>query len=63
MPCNICELDPDRYGIIARMNPDGSAQVATSDIVRALHLYRLACLIEGGLLLVAWIAARLTPFI
>jgi glucose/arabinose dehydrogenase len=24
MACNICELDPDRYGIIARMNPDGS---------------------------------------
>jgi glucose/arabinose dehydrogenase len=25
VPCNICEADPDRYGIIARMNPDGSA--------------------------------------
>ena len=25
VPCNICEVDPDRYGIIARMNPDGSA--------------------------------------
>ena len=24
VPCNICEVDPDRYGIIARMNPDGS---------------------------------------
>ncbi len=24
VPCNVCELDPDRYGIIARMNPDGS---------------------------------------
>jgi len=26
VPCNICEPDPDRYGIIARMNPDGGAQ-------------------------------------
>jgi glucose/arabinose dehydrogenase len=26
VPCNICEADPDRYGIIARMNADGSAQ-------------------------------------
>jgi len=23
-PCNVCEPDPDRYAIIARMNPDGS---------------------------------------
>jgi glucose/arabinose dehydrogenase len=23
-PCNICEPDPNRYAIIARMNPDGS---------------------------------------
>jgi glucose/arabinose dehydrogenase len=23
-PCNICEPDPDHYGIITRMNPDGS---------------------------------------
>ena len=23
-PCNICEPDPDRYALIARMNPDGS---------------------------------------
>jgi adenosylcobinamide-phosphate synthase len=42
---------------------DGSARAATSDIVRALHLYRLACLLEGGLLLVAWIAVHLTPII
>jgi adenosylcobinamide-phosphate synthase len=42
---------------------DGSARAATSDIVRALHLYRLACLLEGGLLLVAWITMRLTPLI
>ena len=24
MPCNVCEQDPDRYGVITRMNPDGS---------------------------------------
>ena len=39
---------------------EGRARAATSDIVRALHLYRLACLIEGGLLLGAWLAAHLT---
>jgi len=40
---------------------DGNARVATSDIARALHLYRLACLIEAGLLLGAWLVAHLTP--
>jgi adenosylcobinamide-phosphate synthase len=40
---------------------DGSAQAATSDIVRALQLYRLACLVEGGLLLGAWLAVHVTP--
>ena len=39
----------------------GSARAATSDIARALNLYRLACLIEGGLLLGAWLASHLTP--
>ena len=34
------------------------ARAATSDIVRALQLYRLACLIEGGLLLGAWLAVH-----
>jgi glucose/arabinose dehydrogenase len=24
VPCNVCEPDPDRYGIIARMNTDGT---------------------------------------
>jgi len=42
---------------------DGSARAATSDIVRALHLYRLACLLEGGVLLAAWIALHLIPII
>jgi adenosylcobinamide-phosphate synthase len=54
---------PRRYpeGLVA--DPwlgDGTARAATSDIVRALQLYRLACLIEGGLLLGAWVAAHLT---
>jgi adenosylcobinamide-phosphate synthase len=35
-------------------------RAGTSDIARALHLYRLACLIEGGLLLGAWLTAHLT---
>ena len=39
---------------------DGSARAATSDIARALHLYKLACLIEAGLLLGAWLAGHLT---
>jgi len=39
---------------------DGSPWAATSDIARALHLYRLACLIEAGLLLGAWLAVHLT---
>jgi adenosylcobinamide-phosphate synthase len=39
---------------------EGSAQAATSDIARALRLYRLACMIEAGLLLGAWLAAHFT---
>jgi adenosylcobinamide-phosphate synthase len=44
---------PRRYaqGVVA--DPwvgDGTARAATSDIARALRLYRLACLIEGGVL-------------
>ncbi len=37
---------------------DGTARAATSDIVRALGLYKLACLIEGGLVLGAWLAGH-----
>jgi adenosylcobinamide-phosphate synthase len=49
-------------GLVAdRWLGDGSARAATSDIARALHLYRLACLIEAGLLLGAWLAVHLTP--
>jgi adenosylcobinamide-phosphate synthase len=55
---------PRRYteGLVA--DPwlgDGNARATTSDIARALHLYRRACLIEAGLLLGAWLAAHLTP--
>jgi adenosylcobinamide-phosphate synthase len=39
---------------------DGTARAATSDIARALQLYRLACLIEAGLLMGAWLAAHFT---
>jgi adenosylcobinamide-phosphate synthase len=54
---------PRRYpeGLVA--DPwlgDGSARAVTSDITRALQLYRLACLIQGGLLLGAWLAAHVT---
>jgi adenosylcobinamide-phosphate synthase len=54
---------PRRYpeGLVA--DPwlgDGTARAATSDVRRALRLYRLACLIEGGLLLGAWLAAHVT---
>jgi adenosylcobinamide-phosphate synthase len=54
---------PRRYpeGLVA--DPwlgDGNAQAATSDIARALHLYRLACLLEAGLLLGAWLAVHVT---
>lgn len=54
---------PRRYpeGLVA--DPwlgDGNARAATSDIARALHLYRLACLLEAALLLGAWLAGHLT---
>ena len=57
---------PRRYaeGLVA--DPwlgDGSARAGVPDILRALHLYRLACLIQGGLLLGAWLAAHATPLV
>jgi adenosylcobinamide-phosphate synthase len=60
---NLALAGPRRYpeGLVA--DPwlgDGSARAATSDITRALQLYRLACLIEGGSLLGAWLAIHLT---
>jgi adenosylcobinamide-phosphate synthase len=39
---------------------DGSARAGTVEILRALELYRLACLIEGGLLFGAWLVGHLT---
>ena len=54
---------PRRYpeGLVA--DPwlgDGSARAGVADIWRGLQLYRLACLIQGGLLLGAWLAAHAT---
>jgi adenosylcobinamide-phosphate synthase len=54
---------PRRYpeGLVA--DPwlgDGTTRAATSDIIRALQLYRLACLLEGGLLFGAWLATHVT---
>jgi adenosylcobinamide-phosphate synthase len=40
---------------------DGTPDATPADIVRALHLYRLACLLLAGLILGAWLAAHLTP--
>jgi adenosylcobinamide-phosphate synthase len=42
---------------------EGTARAATSDIVRALRLYRLACLIEGGLVLGIWLAAHFSQLL
>jgi adenosylcobinamide-phosphate synthase len=39
---------------------DGSAQAGVADIWRGLQLYRLACSIQGGLLLGAWLASHAT---
>ena len=33
-PCNICEPDPDRYALIARVNPDGSGYEVVARGVR-----------------------------
>src|SRR5271165_739779 len=54
---------PRRYaeGLVAdQWLGDGSARAGVSDIGRALQLYRLACLIQVGLLLGAWLAAHST---
>ena len=50
---------PRRYasGVVA--DPwlgDGTARAAAADIARALNLYVLACLLQGGLLFGAWLA-------
>jgi adenosylcobinamide-phosphate synthase len=54
---------PRRYseGVVA--DPwlgDGTARATTSDILRALELYRFACLVQGGLLFGAWLAWHFT---
>jgi len=33
-PCNVCEPDPERYGIITRMNPDGGGREIVARGVR-----------------------------
>lgn len=55
---------PRRYaeGVVA--DPwigDGRARAGIFDIGRALALYRLACLIEGGLLIGLWLALHVRP--
>jgi len=54
---------PRRYpeGLVA--DPwlgDGSARAGSADIIRALEVYRLACLVEAGLLLGTWLALHFT---
>jgi adenosylcobinamide-phosphate synthase len=54
---------PRRYpeGLVA--DPwlgDGSARAGVSDIMRGLQLYRLACFLEAGLLVGAWLAMHAT---
>jgi adenosylcobinamide-phosphate synthase len=40
---------------------DGTPDATAADIVRALHLYSLACRLLAGLILGAWLAAHLMP--
>lgn len=50
---------PRRYAEGMALDPwvgDGTARADTSDIGRALGVYKIACLIEGGLVLGAWLA-------
>jgi adenosylcobinamide-phosphate synthase len=42
---------------------DGTARAATSDIARALSLYKLACLIEGGVVVGIWLAGHFSLFL
>ncbi len=55
---------PRRYaeGVVA--DPwvgDGTARATTKDIARALRLYRLACLIEGGFVFGIWLLLHVVP--
>lgn len=55
---------PRRYAEGAVADPwigEGRARAAVSDIVRALGLYRLACLFQGGLLVGLWLALHVRP--
>ena len=54
---------PRRYAQGVVSDPwvgDGTARAATGDISRALRLFRLACLIEGGLVIGIWLLIRVT---
>jgi adenosylcobinamide-phosphate synthase len=54
---------PRRYSEALVADPwlgDGSARAGVADILRGLQLYRFACLIQGGLLLGAWLASHAT---
>jgi adenosylcobinamide-phosphate synthase len=54
---------PRRYSEALVADPwlgDGSARAGVADIWRGLQLYRFACLIQGGLLLGAWLASHAT---
>jgi adenosylcobinamide-phosphate synthase len=55
---------PRRYGGVVVADPwlgEGTARAATRDIARALSLYRLACLIEFGLIALAWLFLHWRP--
>jgi adenosylcobinamide-phosphate synthase len=55
---------PRRYAEGVVTDPwigDGTARASTSDIARALRLYRLACLIEGGFVFGIWLVMHLRP--
>ncbi len=53
---------PRRYGGVVVADPwlgEGTARAVTGDIARALSLYRLACLIEFGLIAAVWLFLHL----
>jgi adenosylcobinamide-phosphate synthase len=55
---------PRRYAERVVADPwigDGTARATTRDIARALRLYRLACLFEGGFVLGIWLVLHVTP--
>jgi adenosylcobinamide-phosphate synthase len=63
---NLALAGPRRYAGEVVEDPwigDGTARATPADIAQALRLYTLACLIEGGLALGAWLAMHVRlPF-